>query len=116
MSFRWQRQFCIIEWGAYYPRADWGGGRNTQTQTRYLQNAAYGRLKNLTIGYTLPKSITSKAYIENLRFFVSGENLFTITNFTEAGDPELIGAGYGGEIGKTYPLSKTFSFGLSVTF
>ena len=102
--------------GAYYPRADWGGGRNTQTQTRYLQNAAYGRLKNLTIGYTLPKSITSKAYIENLRFFVSGENLFTITNFTEAGDPELIGAGYGGEIGKTYPLSKTFSFGLSVTF
>ena len=102
--------------GAYYPRADWGGGRNTQTQTRYLQNAAYGRLKNLTIGYTLPKSITSKAYIENLRFFVSGENLFTITNFTEAGDPELIGAGYGSEIGKTYPLSKTFSFGLSVTF
>ena len=102
--------------GAYYPRADWGGGRNIKTQTRYLQNAAYGRLKNLTIGYTLPKSITSKAYIENLRFFVSGENLFTITNFTEAGDPELIGAGYGGEIGKTYPLSKTFSFGLSVTF
>ena len=81
-----------------------------------MQNAAYGRLKNLTIGYTLPKSITSKAYIENLRFFVSGENLFTITNFTEAGDPELIGAGYGGEIGKTYPLSRTYSFGLSVTF
>lgn len=103
--------------GAYYPRADWGGDRNIQTQTRYLQNAAYGRLKNLTIGYTLPKSITSKAYIENLRFFVSGENLFTITNFTEAGDPELIGAGYdGGKIGETYPLSKTFSFGLSVTF
>lgn len=103
--------------GAYYPRADWGGDRNIQTQTRYLQNAAYGRLKNLTIGYTLPKSITSKAYIENLRFFVSGENLFTITNFTEAGDPELIGAGYdGGKIGQTYPLSKTFSFGLSVTF
>lgn len=74
-------------------------------------------MKNLTIGYTLPKSITSKAYIENLRFFVSGENLFTITNFTEAGDPELIGAGYdGGKIGETYPLSKTFSFGLSVTF
>ena len=102
--------------GAYYPRADWGGGRNIQTQTRYLQNAAYGRLKNLTIGYTLPKSITSKAYIENLRFFVSGENLFTITNFTEAGDPELIGAGYGHEIGKAYPLSRTYSFGLSVTF
>ena len=102
--------------GAYYPRPDWSGGRNTYTQTRYLQNAAYCRLKNLTVGYTLPKSITRKAYIENLRVFFSAENLFTITNFTEAGDPELIGAGYGGNIGKTYPLSKTFSCGLSVTF
>ena len=102
--------------GAYYPRVSWNGGRNTQTQTRYLQNAAYARLKNITIGYTLPKELTRKVYIENLRFFVSGENLLTITNFTEAGDPELIGAGYGGEIGKTYPLSKTFSCGLSVTF
>ena len=102
--------------GAYYPRVSWNGGRNTQTQTRYLQNAAYARLKNLTIGYTLPKELTRKVYIENLRFFVSGENLLTITNFTEAGDPELIGAGWGGEIGKTYPLSKTFSCGLSVTF
>ncbi len=101
---------------AYYPRANWGGGRDTYTQTRYLQNAAYCRLKNLTIGYTLPKEITRKAYIENLRFFVSAENLLTITNFTEAGDPELIGAGYGGQIGKTYPLSRTYSFGLSVTF
>lgn len=102
--------------GAYYPRVSWNGGRNTQTQTRYLQNAAYARLKNITIGYTLPKELTRKVYIENLRFFVSGENLLTITNFTEAGDPELIGAGYGSEIGKTYPLSKTFSCGLSVTF
>lgn len=102
--------------GAYYPRVSWDGGRNTQTQTRYLQNAAYARLKNITIGYTLPKELTRKVYIENLRFFVSGENLLTITNFTEAGDPELIGAGYGGQIGKTYPLSKTFSCGLSVTF
>ena len=102
--------------GAYYPRVNWDGGRNTQTQTRYLQNAAYARLKNITIGYTLPKELTRKVYIENLRFFVSGENLLTITNFTEAGDPERIGAGYGGQIGKTYPLSKTFSFGLSVTF
>jgi len=48
--------------------------------------------------------------------FASAENLFTITNFTEAGDPELIGAGYGSKIGVTYPLSKTVSVGLSVTF
>ena len=103
--------------GAYYPRPDWNGGRNTNTQTRYLQNAAYCRLKNVTLGYTLPKSLTEKFYVENLRFFVSAENLFTITNFTDIADPELIGAGYGdGNLGKTYPLSKTVSFGLSVTF
>lgn len=82
-----------------------------------MQNAAYCRLKNVTLGYTLPKSLTEKFYVENLRFFVSAENLFTITNFTDIADPELIGAGYGdGNLGKTYPLSKTVSFGLSVTF
>lgn len=102
--------------GAYYPRPDWSGWRNTYTQTRYLQNAAYCRLKNLTLGYTLPKSLTEKFYVENLRFFVSGENLLTITSFTGISDPELIGAGYGGNLGKTYPLQKSVSLGLSVTF
>jgi TonB-linked SusC/RagA family outer membrane protein len=102
---------------AYYPAANWSGSRNEYTQTRYLQNAAYGRLKNVTIGYTIPQSLTRKAYIENLRVFVSGENLATITSFTDSGDPELIDAynnSYG--FGKCYPLTKTFSFGLSVTF
>lgn len=104
--------------GAYYPRPSFEQtDRNTKNQTRYLQNAAYARLKNVTLGYTLPKSLTEKFYVENLRFFVSAENLFTITNFTDIADPELIGAGYGdGNLGKTYPLSKTVSFGLSVTF
>ncbi len=102
---------------AYYPRVNWGGPNNTQTQTRYLQNAAYCRLKNVTIGYTLPQTLTRKAYIDRARIFVSGENLATITNFTDMGDPELIEAynsGYG--FGKVYPLSRVFSFGLNVTF
>ena len=102
--------------GAYYPRPDWGGWRNTWTQTRYLQNAAYCRLKNVTLGYTLPSRLTQKIYVQNLRLFVSAENLLTITKFTDIADPELIGAGYGGNLGKTYPLSKTVSFGVSVTF
>ncbi|MDE5745746.1 MAG: SusC/RagA family TonB-linked outer membrane protein, partial [Paramuribaculum sp.] len=102
---------------AYYPRPKFSGANNTATQTRYLQNAAYGRLKNLTIGYTVPQNITRKAYIENLRIFLSGENLFTITDFTKTGDPELIEAysqAYG--YGKVYPISKVFSVGLNVTF
>lgn len=101
--------------GGYYPRADWSGSRNTYTQTRYLQNAAYCRLKNLTIGYTLPSTLSQRFYVQNLRLFVSAENLFTITSLTDLTDPELLGAGYD-SIGKTYPLQKTFSFGLSVTF
>lgn len=100
---------------SYYPKANWGGGRNNNTQTRYLQNAAYARLKNLTLGYTLPQSLTRKFFVERLRFFASGENLFTLTKFTETADPELVGIGDWG-FGKTYPLSKTFSVGLDITF
>lgn len=102
---------------SYYPNVNYNGGRNTQTQSRYIQNAAYCRLKNLTVGYTIPQAITRKAHIENVRIFFSGENLANITNFTKTGDPELIEAyrtAYG--YGKVYPLSKVFSFGLNVTF
>jgi hypothetical protein len=73
-------------------------------------------LKNVTLGYTLPKNLTEKFFVENLRVFASAENLLTITSFTGIADPELIGAGYGENLGKTYPLSKTVSLGLSVTF
>lgn len=105
---------------SYYPRVNWGGPNNKATQTRYLQNAAYCALKNLTVGYTLPKSLTHKAYIENLRVYFSAENLAKFTNFTKLGDPELIEAyqsGYeGSALGKVYPLSRVFSVGLNVTF
>jgi len=99
---------------SYYPRANWNGGRNNQTQTKYLQNAAYCRLKNLTIGYTIPQNITRHFYVQNLRVFFSAENLFTITSFTKLGDPEIIDAsGWG--FSKAYPLTRNFAFGLSVT-
>ena len=102
---------------SYYPRPNWGGGKNFQQSDRYLQNAAYCRLKNVTVGYTIPQNITRKAYIENLRVFFSGENLATITNFTGTGDPELVDSyfnAYG--YGKVYPLQRVLSFGLNVTF
>lgn len=101
---------------SYYPRPDWNSGRNRQTQTAYLQNAAYARLKNVTLGYTLPKSLTSKFYVNNLRLFVSGENLLTFTKFTKMGDPEIIGVRLPGDFSKTYPLQKVYSMGLSITF
>ncbi|MCH5232856.1 MAG: TonB-dependent receptor [Muribaculaceae bacterium] len=102
---------------SYYPRPNWSGGRNFQRQTKYLQDASYFRMKNITIGYTIPQKITRKAYIENLRIFFSAENLFTITDFTGTGDPELVDAYYSAYgYGKVYPLSRTLSFGLNVTF
>ncbi|WP_290455324.1 SusC/RagA family TonB-linked outer membrane protein [Paramuribaculum intestinale] len=103
---------------AYYPRVNQGGPNNTFSNDRYLQNAAYCRLKNVTIGYTLPQNLTRRFYVERLRVYVSGENLANITNFSKMGDPELIEAynEYGAGFGKIYPLSRTFSCGLNVTF
>lgn len=106
---------------AYFPRPLVDNyAKNQKVQTRYLQNAAYMRLKNLQIGYTLPNSITKKAGMSNVRIFFSAENLFTLTGLPEGFDPETIHTGYGSGDGtwssKTYPLSRTFSTGLSVNF
>ena len=71
----------------------------------------------MTLGYTIPQSVTRKAYIENLRVFFSGENLATISSFTKTGDPELVDAYYSAYgYGKVYPLQRVLSFGLNVTF
>ena len=85
-------------------------------QTRYLQNAAYIRLKNLTIGYSIPKSILQKWHIERIRLFFSGENLWTKSGLAKENpvDPELVGIGGGG--GLAYTLQKSYSFGLNLGF
>lgn len=99
---------------AYYTRPVFSDSKkNQQHQTHYLQNAAYLRLKNLQIGYTLPQRLTEKIRIKQLRFFVSGENLLTITGLSDLFDPETL---YGGHYGYGYPLARTWSFGLSVNF
>lgn len=100
---------------AYYPRPIFDTAKNNQTQTRYLQSAAYIRLKNVQLGYTLPQSLTNKLYIQKLRFFISGENLWTATGMANMFDPETVGGGDDDNNGNAYPLSKTISFGLSVT-
>jgi len=100
----------------YYPRPimSWEAKKNTQTQTRYLQNAAYIRLKNVQLGYTIPQEFTKRYGIQKLRFYVSGENLLTFTKMTKTFDPETIDGGWSD--GKIYPLSKTISGGVSLTF
>ncbi len=87
---------------------------NLVTSDFYLQNAAYLRLKNLTVGYTLP--IKSKA-IEKARIYFSGENLFYLSPLRRATkyiDPEVATTSISEDC--TYPYSKTFSFGVDITF
>ena len=88
--------------------------KNQQTQTRYLQNAAYLRLKNLQIGYTIPTAIVNKIRMSRIRIFFSGENLFTLTPLHKNFDPELTSGSWGA--GKLYPLSRTISFGVNIDF
>lgn len=99
----------------YYPRPDFTSNKNHQVQTRYMQDASYIRLKNLQIGYTLPKKWMNKLYVNRCRVYVSGDNLWTGTSLAKMFDPETLAAGDWGS-GKTYPLSKVISFGLNVNF
>lgn len=99
---------------AYYPRLKSYVAWSTEAaekQTRYKQNAAYIRMKNLTFGYTLPKSFTQKFSIDHLRIFFSGDNLFVLSGLYENYkiDPELLS-------GQDYPLQKAYSIGLNVSF
>ena len=102
---------------AYFPRAGQDQARwfaMSKVNDRYLQNLAYCRLKNLTIGYTLPKILTKKIYLDKVRFYFSGENLFTMTKLkSDYLDPEQMTTDRNGRV---YPFSKTFSFGVDVSF
>lgn len=83
------------------------------TSDRYLQNAAYARLKNLTLSYDIPNSLLENIGINKLQVYFSGENLVTFTPLQKMFDPEAIftGNSYNGEGGKNYPMNKVLSFG-----
>lgn len=93
---------------AYLPRQSFSNG-NRQTQTGYKMDGAYLRLKQLTLGYTLPRSVTDKAKISKLRFYFTGQNLFCLTSLPSQYDPETLNLG-------TYPPQRIFSFGVNLTF
>lgn len=100
---------------AYYGRPLYYTNKNREAQTRFLQDASYIRLKNLQIGYTLPQKWTRKAYIEKLRFYFSAENVFTCTKMSKVIDPESLEVS-SMKSGSSYPIAKTYSFGLSIDF
>ncbi len=94
-------------------------------QTGYMLNAAYLRLKNLTIGYTLPQSLVSKIKLSMLRVFFSGENITEWSPLKKYFDPESVnlnifndptsGSPRSGN-GMGYPFQRTYSFGINLTF
>ena len=100
---------------AYLPRPYFNTTKNQYPQTRYLQNAAYLRLKNAQIGYSLPSEVLTKIGVSKVRFYFSGENLLTFTKMAKVFDPETVGLG-GWNDGKTYPFSTVYSFGLNINF
>lgn len=75
----------------------------------------YLKLKTLTVGYNLPKSLISKWGMEQLRVFVSGENLLTFSNYSGM-DPEVVSIVNGVDDGMSYPLARKFTLGLTVKF
>lgn len=101
---------------AYYPRVLKNDSRNMKVQSRYLQNAAYCRIKNLQVGYTLPKAWTDKAGMSSVRVYISGDNLFTFSHMSKIFDPEALESTYDANNGKLYPLQRTISVGLNVNF
>ena len=93
---------------AYYPRLRFGGWGNTRTQTRYMQDASYIRLKQITLGYTLPKEVLSNIGLQNLRLFITGQNLCEWTKLIKSYDPELLS--------QNYPINRVITIGVQARF
>ena len=101
-------------YGAKHPKLYWqdmGGGKNTRPNSYYLKDASFFRLKNVTLGYTLPRVWTEKASISKVRIYFSGDNLLTLTPYKGL-DPERNGDGRDA----IYPQNRIYSFGLNVEF
>ena len=80
------------------------------TNTRYLLNAAYLRLKNVTLSYILPKAWLQNLKIQNCRVYFSCENLFAVSGLPSYLDPEAVSGG------RMYPQTAVYSFGVNVDF
>lgn len=109
---------------AYLPRLNANGNtRSRQIQTKYLQNAAYIRLKDISISYTLPKSWLSKLKIEQARIYIDGLNLWEKTGLPSFMTPDIVDQITGDGVslqsqnaGKEYAFMRSYSFGINVTF
>ena len=112
--------------GTTYPALDRNDNYSSQRSTFYVEDGSYFRGKNLTLGYTLPVSVSSKVGLDRVRLYVQAQNLFTITKYTGL-DPDVtisnLQEGYasrrdlsmGVDYGR-YPISSQLYFGVNVEF
>ena len=99
--------------GAKYPRISTAYANTMGSySSKYLYDNTYARLRNVTLGYTLPKVLTSRFQVNSLRFFVQGDNLLTVGSAAGRGtDPEQ---SVSGTTGNRFPTTKSVSFGLQL--
>ena len=114
---RWQQPGDITN----VPQARLFGGNGTQHSTRYLQDSDFIRLRNITLGYTIPNHITKKYFIERFRVYFAGFNLLTFTDY-DGYDPESTNdtnANSNIQVGTSFysaPAAKTYTLGLNIDF
>ena len=109
------------------PKVSFNDASNNKfPSSRFLEDGSYVRLKNIQLGYTIPEKIVNRFHIKNLRFYVTGQNLWTLTKFTGL-DPEMNISDnvkrdtYGGDVAAgidwgTYPSAKSYIVGLNLNF
>ena len=94
---------------AFWPRLTYGPNKNNyRASTYWLRNGSYIRLKNVELGYSIPKRFVNKLHLDRVRLYLMGTNLLTFSDF-KLWDPEL-----GSSNGQQYPLSRTVTIGLTV--
>ncbi|WP_316803168.1 TonB-dependent receptor [Pedobacter nototheniae] len=115
---RWENPGDI----ATHPKAVVNGNKNSyKPSSRFLEDGSYIRLRNVTLGYNLPQTLLQKLKVSNIRVFVSGDNLVTLTKFSGM-DPEVSNVAAAtstesnGVSGMKYPVSKKILFGVNVSF
>lgn len=111
--------------GAKFPEASLSNSSNYIPSSFWLQSGAYLKMRNIQAGYTLPQKITGKLKLTKARFFISAENLFTITSFDYGFDPEDVSYSatgsdpvslFNGTGSANYPTTKRFLAGFTITF
>ncbi|MCJ8165685.1 TonB-dependent receptor [Pontibacter sp. E15-1] len=107
---RWEKEGDV----ATHPKAVLNGNRaSNKTSSRYLEDGSYLRLRNITLSYSLPEAVAGRLRSEGIRVFVSGDNLWTWTDFSGI-DPEVdLTSGYSST---RYPGSKKLMFGVNIDF